>query len=57
VLCGRGIPIVFTSGYDVQTVFPAAFEGTRALSKPFSMEVLEKALRRAVTESPPARRK
>jgi len=47
VVRGRGIPIVFGTGYNVQTVLPEAFRGTPTLSKPFSLVDLEQALRRA----------
>jgi light-regulated signal transduction histidine kinase (bacteriophytochrome) len=48
VLRERGIPIVFGTGYNVQTVLPEAFRGTPILSKPFSLEELEQTLRDAV---------
>jgi CheY-like chemotaxis protein len=48
VLRERGIPIVFGTGYNVQTVLPEAFRGTPILSKPFSLEELEQTLREAV---------
>jgi light-regulated signal transduction histidine kinase (bacteriophytochrome) len=47
-LRARGIPIVFTTGYDVHRVLPPAFRDIQALSKPFSMEDMEQALRRAI---------
>jgi light-regulated signal transduction histidine kinase (bacteriophytochrome)/CheY-like chemotaxis protein len=47
VVRGRGIPLVFCTGYNVHTVLPESFRGTPILSKPFSLGDLETTLRGA----------
>jgi len=52
VLRGRGIPIVFGTGYNVQTVLPEAYRGAPTLNKPFTLEALELALLGALAPKP-----
>jgi len=47
VVRGRDIPFVFCTGYNARTVLPEAFRGTPILSKPYTQNDLENALRGA----------
>jgi CheY-like chemotaxis protein len=48
VLCSRGIPFVFATGYGTIGL-PAEFQGSPVLSKPYSQRQLENALLAATT--------
>ena len=45
VLKERGIPFVFSTGYDETNILPAAFRGTPVLNKPYRREDIERSLR------------
>ncbi len=46
----RGIPIVFATGYDGESLLPKSFAGTPVVMKPFSITQLEALLRSIVQE-------
>jgi CheY-like chemotaxis protein len=48
VLKERGIPFVFSTGYDVTNVLPASLAGSQVVSKPFGDGELERELRLAI---------
>ncbi len=48
VLVGRGVPVVFSTGYDIKTVLPADLAGTPVISKPFRLREVEDKLRQAI---------
>jgi len=47
VLIDRGVPVVLTSGYDDETLFPEEFRALPRVSKPFD----ERALRRVCLQA------
>ena len=47
-LRARGVPFIFTTGYDGATVLPEALKGARVLGKPFRIEDIEAELRAMV---------
>jgi two-component SAPR family response regulator len=51
VLRFRGIPFVFSTGYDPRSL-PERFRGSLTLSKPFSYKNLETTLQDALAEAP-----
>src|SRR5215204_7162446 len=51
VLRGRGVPIIFATGYG-SGALPSRFRKDAALSKPFSYEELAEALRRVLANQP-----
>lgn len=51
VLQDRKIPFVFTTGYDSATVLPERFAGRPIVSKPFSSEDIERALKAVLAGS------
>ena len=51
VLKERGIPFVFSTGYDVANILPAAFAGSFVVGKPFRDGELEQRLRQAIAAS------
>ncbi len=51
VLKERGIPFVFSTGYDITNVLPAFLIGSQVVSKPFSDGELERELRLAIAKS------
>ena len=48
-----GVPIVLTSGYDDETLFPAAFRGLPRLAKPFNEDELHWVCCRTMVPSRP----
>jgi light-regulated signal transduction histidine kinase (bacteriophytochrome)/CheY-like chemotaxis protein len=51
VLQERGIPFVFSTGYDVTNVLPAFLAGSQVVSKPFGDGELERELRLAIAKN------
>ena len=51
VLQGRGIPIIFATGYGSKTI-PPRFRDSPTLPKPFTYQVLAEALRAALAHRP-----
>jgi CheY-like chemotaxis protein len=51
VLRGRGVPIIFATGYGSGGL-PPRFQNDPALSKPFSYETLAEALRTVLADQP-----
>jgi len=51
VLRARGIPIIFTTGYQASAV-PPRFQGTPLLQKPFTMTAFKDVLRAALADAP-----
>lgn len=47
-LQGRGVPFVFTTGYDADTVLPPELNGAVVITKPFKKDELEEQLVRAI---------
>jgi len=50
-LARRGIPFLFSTGYDISTVLPDHLAGSPIIGKPFENRVVEAALRRVVADS------
>ena len=48
VLAERGVPFVFSTGYDIKTVLPAHLAGTAVISKPFRVREVEDKIRQAI---------
>ena len=48
VLAERGVPFVFSTGYDIKTVLPAHLAGTAVISKPFRIREVENKIRQAI---------
>jgi len=48
VLAARGVRFIFATGYG-EGILPQSLQGGPMLQKPFALEALEKALRRAVS--------
>jgi CheY-like chemotaxis protein len=48
VLAERGVPFVFSTGYDAETVLPADLAGAAVLSKPFRIREVEDKIRQAI---------
>ncbi len=48
VLARRGVPVVFSTGYDIKTVLPGDLAGTPVISKPFRLREVEDKLRQAI---------
>jgi len=48
ILEKRGIPYVFSTGYDVSTVLPAALAGSTVIAKPYHARDVEQHLRQAI---------
>jgi len=46
----RGIPFVFSTGYDVTSVLPPQFSGSTIIAKPFNLQAVEAALRLAIVQ-------
>ena len=55
LLTDRGIPFIFSTGYDVTNVLPPHLAGTTILSKPFNLQTVETALRLVIDQSGPAK--
>jgi len=51
VLRGRGIPVIFATGYGA-SVLPERFKGCQILHKPFDQHRFSETLRTALAESP-----
>ena len=51
VLRARGIPIIFTTGYQASAL-PPQFQGTPLLQKPFTMTAFKDVLRAALADAP-----
>jgi DNA-binding response OmpR family regulator len=47
----RGIPFVFSTGYDVSRILPEEFAGSAILGKPFNVNELEHRLRQVITHA------
>ncbi len=45
VLLKRGVPLAFATGYDAKMVLPEAFQDTLVVSKPYSLQDVERRLR------------
>ncbi|MFM9428714.1 CheY-like chemotaxis protein, partial [Variovorax sp. GrIS 2.14] len=48
VLAERGVPFVFSTGYNMKTVLPADLSGTAVVSKPFRIRDVEDKIREAI---------
>ena len=48
VLAERGVPFVFSTGYDAKTVLPADLAGAVVMSKPFRIHEVESKIRQAI---------
>ena len=48
VLAERGVPFVFSTGYDIKTVLPSHLKGTAVMSKPFRIHEVESKIRQAI---------
>ena len=48
VLAERGVPFVFSTGYNMKTVLPADLSGTAVISKPFRISDVEDKIREAI---------
>jgi light-regulated signal transduction histidine kinase (bacteriophytochrome)/CheY-like chemotaxis protein len=51
VLRDRGIPFVFSTGYDITNVLPTFLAGSQVVSKPFADGELQRELRLAIAKS------
>ena len=51
VLSERGVPFVFSTGYNMKTVLPADLSGTAVISKPFRVSEVEDKIRTAIATS------
>ena len=48
VLAERGVPFVFSTGYNIKTVLPADLSGTAVISKPFRISEVEDKIRESI---------
>lgn len=48
VLAERGVPFIFSTGYDIKTVLPGHLAGNTIISKPFDIRDVEAKIRQAV---------
>jgi FixJ family two-component response regulator len=48
VLTERGVPFVFSTGYDLKSVLPAHLAGTAVIGKPFRIQDVEDKIRKAM---------
>jgi chemotaxis family two-component system sensor kinase Cph1 len=48
VLAERGVPFVFSTGYNMKTVLPADLSGTAVISKPFRISDVEDKIRETI---------
>jgi chemotaxis family two-component system sensor kinase Cph1 len=48
VLVERGVPFVFSTGYDIKTVLPEYLVGTPVMSKPFRLREVEEKIRQVI---------
>ena len=48
VLAKRGVPFVFSTGYNIKTVLPADLSGTAVISKPFRISDVEDKIREMI---------
>ena len=51
VLRARGIPFVFTTGYDVSNVLPDEFAGSAVVAKPYYSREIEQRIREVIADS------
>lgn len=51
VLAARGMPFLFSTGYDIATVLPDHLAGRPIIGKPFENRVIEAAVRRVVADA------
>jgi len=51
VLTERGVPYIFSTGYDMMTVLPPSLAGAVVVTKPYKLDELERRLRGLITES------
>jgi light-regulated signal transduction histidine kinase (bacteriophytochrome)/CheY-like chemotaxis protein len=49
----KGIPFVFSTGYDVSRILPQQFAGSAILGKPFNINELESSLRKVISAGSP----
>jgi DNA-binding response OmpR family regulator len=49
VLAERGVPFVFSTGYDIKTVLPAHLAGAAVIKKPFRIREVEDKIRQVIT--------
>ncbi len=50
LLSERGLPFVFSTGYDVSRILPPRFSGRKIIGKPYNVDQLENVLRQVVAE-------
>ena len=50
VLKERGIPFVFSTGYNVETLVPTSLRGTAIVSKPYQSNDVERCIRKIITD-------
>jgi chemotaxis family two-component system sensor kinase Cph1 len=50
VLKERGIPFVFSTGYNVETLVPTSLRGTAIVSKPYQPNDVERCIRKIITD-------
>ncbi|MBC7664895.1 MAG: hypothetical protein H7276_14115, partial [Caulobacter sp.] len=48
VLGERGVPFVFSTGYNIKTVLPADLSDTAVISKPFRISDVEGKIRQTI---------
>lgn len=48
MLAERGVPFVFSTGYNIKTVLPADLSGTAVISKPFRIGEVEGKIRETI---------
>ena len=48
VLAERGVPFVFSTGYNIKTVLPADLSGTAVIGKPFRISEVEGKIRKTI---------
>ena len=49
VLAERGVPFVFSTGYNIKTMLPAHLAGTPVIGKPFRIREVEDKIRQAIS--------
>ena len=55
VLAERGVPFVFSTGYNMKTVLPADLSGTAVISKPFRISEVEEKIRGKIATCRPCK--
>ena len=54
VLAERGIPFLFTTGFDAATIVPERFRGTTVLGKPYGTDDIHLCIVALLRDRPPA---